>query len=460
MTGVLLVTDKEGTGGGRRIVSPLLHQRLDAEFDETVSKLQALRRVQRALEAVVALNHEIEQPTRDDDLPDALERIVAAAADLTGARYGAIGVLDSSAEQLARFITVGLSEGEEAAHAGIGPPRGHGLLGHLIRDPAPLRVDDISAHPESVGFPPGHPPMRTLLGAAIRVRGRNYGDLYLSERYDGQPFDAYDQAVVVQLAAVAAGIIDRCRQYQQLREDVEQLQRLLLPELPDLPPFEAAALYRPSSGHPGSLGGDWYDAIPLPGDAVGAVIGDVAGHDLRAAAAMLQIRYMLNALLYDRRTPPSAVLTALDRALCSIIESPVTTACLARIEPSGHAWRLHWSSAGHLPPLLLTPDSPARYLYAEPGLPLGVDPGQPRSDATHPLPAGATVILFTDGLVEKHGQPIDEGLRTLAAIATTYGRLPLRELCQTLAGQRPGGGEDDAAILGLRTPARHSATSQ
>jgi hypothetical protein len=227
-------------------------------------------------------------------------------------------------------------------------------------------------------------------------------------------------------------------------------QRLLLPTLPDLAPFQAAVVYRPAAER---LGGDWYDALPLPGGAVGAVIGDVAGHSLQAAAAMAQVRNMLRALLYDRPATPGSVLTRLDRTLRAIGESPITTACAARIEPGGDGWRLLWSSVGHPPPLLLTPDGAAEYLNTEPGLPLGVDPGRLRFDTIRSLPEGATVVFFTDGLVERSDQPIDMGMAALAALAERSARLPLDELCETLADQHPSDGHDDIAILALRMPA-------
>lgn len=243
---------------------------------------------------------------------------------------------------------------------------------------------------------------------------------------------------------------DVTRQWHAERE-AERFQRLLLPKLPDLAPFEAAAVYRPAAVAE-KLGGDWYDAASLPHGAVGAVIGDVAGHSLQAAATMAQTRNMLRALLYDRPATPGSVLTRLDRTLRAIGECPVTTACVARIEPGGDGWRLLWSSAGHPPPLLLTPAGAAEYLHTEPGLPLGVDPGQPRLDTIRSLPGGATVVFFTDGLVERADQPIDLGLASLASIAERNARLPLEDLCGTLADQHPGDGHDDIAILALRTP--------
>ena len=113
---------------------------------------------------------------------------------------------------------------------------------------------------------------------------------------------------------------------------------------------------------------------------------------------------------------------------------------------------LRWSTAGHPPPLLITPDRRARYLHADPDLPLGVDLARPRHDHTHPLPAGATLIFFTDGLVEHREHPIDEGLERLSAIAATHAALPLHDFVQALADQHPSDGHDDMAILALSIP--------
>jgi len=167
-------------------------QRLDAELgriDEELLALAAAKdRIQGLLDAVVAITREVE-------LPAVLHRIVTTAMELVGASYGALGVLDESGEHLAQFMSVGLSEQERAALAEVGFPRGLGVLGHLIRHPEPLRIGDISSHPSSFEFLLGHPCLRTLLGVAINVRGAIYGDLYLSERRDGQPFTIHDESI-------------------------------------------------------------------------------------------------------------------------------------------------------------------------------------------------------------------------------------------------------------------------
>ncbi|RSO05067.1 hypothetical protein DMH26_08825 [Streptomyces sp. WAC 05379] len=385
-------------------VDPAL--RPDDQLERIAEQLRELAvakdRLQGLLDAVLTISREM-------DLPTVLHRIVTTAMDLVGARYGALGVLDDSGEQLGQFITAGLSESERGDLSGIEFPRGRGVLGHLIHHPEPLRVDEIGSHPASVGFPPGHPQMRTLLGVAISVRGTIYGDLYLSERRDGRPFDRDDEDIVVALAGAAGIAIENVRLFEQVRDGAEHFQRLLLPTLPDL--------------------------SPLP-----------------AAAAMAQTRSMLRALLFDRFTPPSSVLTQLDRTLHAITDLPVTTACLARMEPAEEGWKLHWSTAGHLPPLIITPDRHTEYLDAEPGLPLAVDPEQDRPDHTHPVPAGTTVLFFTDGLVEHPEYPIDRGLAVLAQLAAGHAHLPLDDFVCFLADHRPSDGHDDMALLALRTP--------
>ncbi|MGW5665948.1 GAF domain-containing protein, partial [Streptomyces sp. NPDC003758] len=213
-----------------------------ARIDEQLRALvAAMDRLQGLLDAVVAISREVE-------LPGVLNRIVTTAMELVGARYGALGVLDESGESLSEFIAVGLSE-QEYAHlvAEVGLPEGRGLLGHLISHPEPLRVDDIPAHPSSAGFPPDHPSLHTLLGVAITVRGEIYGDLYLSERRDGRPFDVHDENIVVALAGAAGIALENVHLFEQVRNTSEKFQRLLLPALPDLRPFTAAAIYRPAA---------------------------------------------------------------------------------------------------------------------------------------------------------------------------------------------------------------------
>ncbi|MFF7177496.1 SpoIIE family protein phosphatase [Streptomyces sp. NPDC008121] len=426
----------------------LLNLPLSSDLDRLGEQMHALARAQRSLQgllqAVLGISSELE-------LPAVLRRIVRTAMDLVGARYGALGVLDDEGALLAEFVPLGLTTQELENLAGVELPRGRGLLGHLIRHPEPLRVENIDGHPESAGYPPGHPPMRSLLGVAISVRGRVYGNLYLSERKDGKPFDQHDEGVILALAGTAGVAIENARLYHQVRNNAEQFQRLLLPRLLDLHPFAACTVYRPATA-PGHLGGDWYDALKLPDGSCVAIIGDVIGHDMQAAAAMSQTRSMLRALAFDAEKPPSASLRQLDRIMETAGGSLVTTACVARIHPADRGWTLHWSSAGHPPPLVVLPDETVRYLDAEPGLPLGVDASLPRPSHSFTLPADSTVILYTDGLVERHDESLDRGLEALALIARRHACAPVDELCAALADHHPSDGHDDMAVLILRTP--------
>ena len=132
------------------------------------------------------------------DLDELLERLIAIAADLTGARYAALGILDTERRELERFLTHGIdAEGRRA----IGDlPRGRGILGVLIDDPRPLRLASVGDDARSYGFPPGHPPMTTFLGAPVMIRGEAWGNLYLTEKAGGAEFTAADEEAVVILA--------------------------------------------------------------------------------------------------------------------------------------------------------------------------------------------------------------------------------------------------------------------
>ncbi len=157
------------------------------------------------------------------DLETVLDRLLQTAADLTGARYVALGVLDEGRRELARFLTRGI---DEDVHRAIGDlPRGRGLLGVLIDDPRPLRLDDVGEHPRSYGFPPGHPPMRSFLGVPILVRGEAWGNLYLTEKVGAEPFAPDDEEAVIVLADWAAIAIENARLYRDVAARGEELER-------------------------------------------------------------------------------------------------------------------------------------------------------------------------------------------------------------------------------------------
>ncbi len=156
------------------------------------------------------------------ELESVLRELVEVARELTDARYAALGILDENRHELERFIFTGI---DEQTRARIGDlPRGRGVLGELIRDPAPLRLRDVAEHPASSGFPPGHPPMHSFLGVPILVRGEAYGNLYLAEKQSGE-FDEADEQAVAILAEWAAITIFNARLYSQLEEERGALER-------------------------------------------------------------------------------------------------------------------------------------------------------------------------------------------------------------------------------------------
>jgi signal transduction histidine kinase len=197
----------EGPDDRARVVLPQL--RLDDLLTELQGRLTtvlaARDRVHALLEAVVSIGGNL-------DLETMLRRIIEAASTLVDARYGALGVIGEG-DRLAQFITVGVTQ--EQIDALEHWPHGLGILGLLIKDPRPLRLADLTAHPESYGFPENHPPMRRFLGVPIRVRDEVFGNLYLTEKTDGGEFDDDDESVVTALATAAGVAIENARLYQE-----------------------------------------------------------------------------------------------------------------------------------------------------------------------------------------------------------------------------------------------------
>jgi hypothetical protein len=420
---------------------------IGAKLGSIAEELKALARSQEALHDLytVVLGQDV-------NLRTVLREIAETATELVDARYGALGVLSADGEYLVEFVACGLTEEEQAAAASLGLPSGRGVLAHLMATPHPVRVDSIGEHPKALGLPAGHPRVHTLLGVGVSSRGERYGNLFVSDRRDGLPFDDHDEAMIVTLAGAAGLAIDDARHLSQIRDEAADFQRLLLPQLPDLGPVEAAALYLPAATlRP--IGGDWYDAMRLPDGSYALVVGDIAGHGVQAAAAMAQARSMLHALLYDTDNSPGAVLTELDLRLQATTDTPLTTACIARLQRTRPGWRLRWSLAGHPAPLLVGPGKQARYLDGKAGLPLCVDSSAPRPDLQRQLPGSVTLVFFTDGLVEDHEHSIDVGLEALAQLAAEHADQPPERLCRILVDDRPGDGLDDIAILALRLPA-------
>jgi serine phosphatase RsbU (regulator of sigma subunit)/PAS domain-containing protein len=331
-----------------------------------------------------------------------------------------------------------------------------------LRSGQPMIVDDV---PEAVGrtLPAGEVrevfealDPRTAVALSLRARGRTVGALSVYTSGDRPPADADDVATLREVADRVALALDNSRLYEQQRRLAEGLQRSLLTAPPEPDHAEIVVRYRPAM-RAAEVGGDWYDAFLQPSGATVLVIGDVVGHDTAAAAAMGQLRGMLRGIAYRDGAGPAAVLTELDAAIQGLGMGTMATAAIARIEQTAQeraagTTRLRWSNAGHPPPLLIHRDGRIEELITSRAeLMLGVDPATARTEAVVTVRRGATLFLYTDGLVEGRDLPLDDGIARLKAALAELIERPLGELCDAVIERlRPEGLQDDVALVAIR----------
>lgn len=290
--------------------------------------------------------------------------------------------------------------------------------------------------------------------APLRTPREVVGALTVTRTDPSRRFDAADLLLLTDIGRAAGLAVDNARLFGRQRDISTTLQRHLLTPLPRVDGLQLCARYLPAA-EGSEVGGDWYDAFLLADGVTVLVVGDVGGHDLHAAAAMAQLRTMLRLLAWDRTEPPSLILGRLDSAIPAVADVPLTSLLLARVEgPEGGPWELHYSNAGHPPPLLVTRDGESRYLDGTHDLLLGTRlPGTPpRSDLRDRLPAQSTLLLYTDGLVEAARSDLPTGLARLRGHAAALARHPLDEFCDLVLERMHPEGADDVALLALRLP--------
>ncbi|MBC3760084.1 SpoIIE family protein phosphatase [Quadrisphaera oryzae] len=239
-----------------------------------------------------------------------------------------------------------------------------------------------------------------------------------------------------------------------VRRFSETLQRSLLTRPPEPDHLHLAVRYLPAATE-AQVGGDWYDAFMVGDGATSIVVGDVTGHDRDAAAAMGQMRNLLRGIAHVSGAEPAQVMSSLDAAVRDLDVGAMATVVLLKVEqsPAQRARgerRLRWSNAGHPPPLLVGPDGRARYLESDPDLLVGLAPEVPRTEHEVPLPAGSTLLVFTDGLVERRGADLADGLAWLARTVEQLHDRSVEEICDELLAQVGDAVEDDVAIVALR----------
>ncbi|AKH86830.1 hypothetical protein AA958_16865 [Streptomyces sp. CNQ-509] len=288
--------------------------------------------------------------------------------------------------------------------------------------------------------------------APLRARREAIGALTVSRSGDHPPLTEHDLPLIEDVVQRIGLAIDNARLHRQRQRIAERLQRSLLPELPHVDDLHMAARYSPSHTT-AEVGGDWYDSFVLPTGSTTLIIGDVTGHDLKAAVTMSHLRNMLRGIASDRQEPPEKILHRMDVAQHTLYPGTTATCIFAVIHGSeAGPWELDYAVAGHPPPLLVTHDGDTRYLNGGRSHLLGATTDLPRPSATASLPAQSTLLLYTDGLIERRGETLDRSLRRLRQHAAALARETPGDFCdELLAGLAPDSA-DDVALLALRLP--------
>jgi anti-sigma regulatory factor (Ser/Thr protein kinase)/uncharacterized protein YigA (DUF484 family) len=378
------------------------------------------------------------------DLDELLDELLERVRELLTVDTAAVLLLGSSAQWLVATAARGI---EEEVRQGVRIPLGKGFAGRIAAEKRPVFLDRVD-HTTVLNPILRDKGIRSLLGVPLLVGGAVLGVLHVGTLTPRAFTD--DDTALLQLVADRIALAVHARASQVERAAAGALQRSLLPTaLPDIPGFEFAARYVPG-GH-GQVGGDWYDVFTVPSGAMCVVVGDVAGRGLSAAVEMGRLRHALRAYTLDT-SDPAELLQRLDRQVRQFEPEVMATVLCAVVDPSGEQMRL--STAGHPPPVVSAgPDLPAAILDLPADLPVGVRADGDRHVTTVALPPGTAMCLFTDGLVERRGQPLDTGLDALTrAMSAAPAEAVCAAVMQALVGAEPAA--DDIAVLVLRRQPR------
>ena len=403
--------------------------RLEAEA--VSARLAAIQRVVDAALTPLAL----------DEMLGELLRRISEVLGVDGASF----VLDDDEGE---FSIVQAAEGVPGVVRTPYELRGEGPVARVLDERRPLIVDDATKN-ELLRQPLPGAAVTSLLSVPLVVDQRALGALTVGTLF-ARSFTAEDASLLQLAADRAAMAIERTRLFEREHRIAQQLQRALLPErLPSVPGLRLAARYLPG-GAGTEVGGDWYDALALPGGRLGLVMGDVAGRGVPAAATMGQLRSALRAYALDG-AGPAGILERLNRFAMQVTEDGMATVVMLVLDPT--AGVLSYANAGHPPPVIVGPDGTS-YLDAARGVPLGVLDAPHYLEAEAALPPGTTVVLYTDGLVEHRGRPLEEGFTKLTD-AIADGALEPEALCDAILGGTLGGAtsSDDVTFVVASSPA-------
>jgi serine phosphatase RsbU (regulator of sigma subunit) len=423
-----------------------------AQLRRSQEELEQRERTLREEAATVELLQEVGGVLAAElDLDALVQHAVDAATRLSGAAFGAFfyNVLADTGESYLLYVISGV---DRSAFDKFPMPRNTRVFEQTFRGLGVVRSHDITADPRyghnapHHGMPEGHLPVRSYLAVPVMSRGTVLGGFFFGHPEPGV-FTERHERLVTGVAAQTAIALQNAQIFRQEREAATELQRHLLPALPHVEGIASTSRYVPAARDRGA-GGDWVDLIPLPEGQVALVVGDVMGKGVRAAAIMGQIRTACRA--YARLgLAPADVLEHLSVLADDIAPGSLVTCVYAVLDTRRD--RLHAAVAGHLPPARRDPGGSVSFLDDEVGPPLGV--GRHRyAEQEVSLPPGSRLLLYTDGLVERRGRPIDDGLRQLGQLLAG----PVGEIeadCDSWLDALAGGQhDDDIAMLYLYRP--------
>ena len=430
------------------LISGFLHdvserRRRQQEREELVRAQAARAEAERVAEIVSGMQLLVDAALAHRTLDDIGDDLVTRVRGVLGADAATIFLTDQESPEQLRLGASSLGTDPEAV--GLFP-FGDGFAGRvastrdalLIRDPNPADLRDPSMRELDID---------SLIGVPLLADGAVIGVLIVCASPPRRFTD--DDLSLLRLAADRVALaIEHARVYEREHRIAEMLQRSLLPaSLPQLPGLSVAARYRPAAAE-AEVGGDWYDVIPIPGGGAGLVMGDVAGKGLAAASMVGRLRNALRAYALEGHEP-AKVVDQLNRLVWTESQdSQMATLLYLVVDPAQSAAR--WVNAGHPPPLLLFGRSEPEFLEGGASVPLGVLPFPSYEERSMDLRPGGTVLLYTDGLVERPGAHIGEGMERLASMVSDAPVDP-EGLCDHLLNRLvpAAGTPDDVALLAL-----------
>jgi phosphoserine phosphatase RsbU/P len=383
--------------------------------------------------------------SRLDD-QDLLAELLDRTREALQADTAAVLLLDFPSGQLVATVAAGL---EEEVLQGVRIPVGRGFAGRIAAEHRPVILDrvDHATVLNPILLAKG---IKSLMGVPMVAGGRVIGVMHVGSLTPRQFGD--EDIELLQLAADRAAAAVQSMTAQADRLAAAALQRSLVPTaLPVVPGTEMAARYVPGRG---GVGGDWYDVFTLPSGELCVVIGDVAGSGLPAAVIMGRMRSALRAYALETRDP-AEVLGRLDRKMQHFEPDAMATVLYAVIDPALD--RMDICLAGHFPPVIACPGQPAELTGVAPGLMIGASAQAHRPVTTVQVPPGAMLCFYTDGLIERPGELIDDGLARLCqAVTTEAAETACAAVMQALVGSGPA--RDDIALLMVHRRDSHSAS--